>query len=153
LRFLAAVLATPFFDALLGYLAFPLVWQLGSHGGFRPGRPEEAALHFGLLTGLLGFFVMFSAAIPVAVWMIRRGRTALHHFAAAGVVLGNLPFVAYTSAALYFLFLHLLRGTLAEHLSPIPELLAGGLRAVLLGSVMGASSGAMFWLIAGPEKT
>jgi hypothetical protein len=29
-------------------------------------------------------------------------------------------------------------GTLAEHLSPIPELLAGGVRAVFIGSVMGA---------------
>jgi len=52
---------------------------------------------------------------------------------------------------LIFTFLHLIAGTLAEHLSPAAELLAGGLRVVFIGSVMGAVSGVMFWLIAGPQ--
>jgi hypothetical protein len=148
-RFLAAVLAIPLFDALLGYMAFPVVWWLGNHGTYRPISPDEAARHFGLLACVLGFLVMFTAGIPVADTLIRRRQTSVHHFAVAGVALGNFPFAVYLCVVLFFTLMHLLNGTLAEHLSPIPELLAGGLRVVLLGSVLGAASGFMFWLIAG----
>jgi hypothetical protein len=151
-RFLAALLATPLFDALLGYMAFPMVWWLGNHGAYRLNSPDEVALHFGALACVLGFLVMGTAAIPVALRLIRRHQTSIHHFAVAGVALGNLPFAVYLCFALFFTLMHLLNGTLAEHLSPIPELLAGGLRAVLLGSIMGAASGVMFWLIAGHRR-
>ena len=43
---------------------------------------------------------------------------------------------------------HLAAGTLTDHLSPPLELLAAALRIILLGSFMGAASGALFWLIA-----
>jgi hypothetical protein len=148
-RLVAAAVAIPFFDALFGYLAFPIVWWLGDHGAFRPVSPEQAALDFGMLAGGLGLLVMITAALPLAVWLIRQGRTSIHHFAVAGVVLGNLPFAVYLCVVLLFTVLHLFTGTLAEHLSPTAELLAGGLRAILIGSVMGAASGVMFWLIAG----
>jgi len=149
LRFLAAVLGIPLFDALLGYVAAPVVWWLGNHGAYRPVRPDEVPLRLGLLTGTLGFLVMFTAGIPVAVWLMRRRWTAIHHFAVAGILLGNFPFAGYVCMALYFTVMHLFMGTLAEHLSPIPELLAGGVRAVFIGSVMGAASGVMFWLVNG----
>jgi hypothetical protein len=151
-RFVAAVVAIPLFDALLGYMVFPIVWWLGDHGAFRPMSPQQAALGFGTLAGVLGLLVMITAALPITVWLIRHGRTSIRHFAAAGVVLGNVPFTVYLWVALIFTLLHLLAGTLAEHLSPAAELLAGGLRAVLIGSVMGAMSGLMFWLIAGPQS-
>jgi hypothetical protein len=151
LRFLAAVLGIPLFDALLGYVAAPVVWWLGNHGAYRSVRPDEVPLRFGLVTGTLGFLVMFTAGIPVAVLLIRRRWTTSHHFAVAGILLGNLPFAGYLCMALYFSLMHLFMGTLAEHLSPIPELLAGGARAVFIGSVMGAASGVAFWLVDGPE--
>ena len=95
LRFLAAVLGIPLFDALLGYVAAPVVWWLGNHGAYRPVRPDEVPLRLGLLTGTLGFLVMFTAGIPVAVWLMRRRWTAIHHFAVAGILLGNFPFAGY----------------------------------------------------------
>jgi len=98
---------------------------------------------------VLGFLVMFTAGMPVADTLIRRRQTSIHHFAVAGVALGNLPFAVYLCVVLFFTLMHLLNGTLAEHLSPIPELLAGGVRAVFIGSVMGAASGVMFWLVNG----
>lgn len=152
-RFVAAVVTIPLFDALLGYVAFPMVWWLGNHGAFRPVSPQQAALGFGTLAGVLGFLVMITAALPITLRLIRHGQTSIHHFAAAGVVLGNLPFAVYLWAVLVFTVLHLFAGALAEHLSPTAELLAGGLRAVLIGAVMGAASGVMFWLIARPQST
>ena len=151
-RFVAAVVAIPLVDALLGYVAFPIVWWLGDHGESRPVSFPQAALAFGTLAGALGLLVMITVALPVTLRLIRNGQTSVRHFAVVGVVLGNLPFALYLCAVLLFALLHLLAGTLAEHLSPIPALLAGGLRAILIGSVMGATSGVMFWLITGQES-
>ena len=151
-RFVAAVVAIPLFDALLAYVGFPVVWWLGDHGASRPVSPQQAAQAFGTLAGAIGLLVMITAAVPVTIRLIRHGQTSIHHFAVAGVVLGNLPFAVYFWVVLLFTFLHLLNGTLAEHLSSTAELIAGGLRAVFIGSVMGASSGVMFWLIAAPQS-
>ena len=147
-RLLAALVAIPLFDAVLGYVAFPVVWWLGNHGGFRPIDSQQAARGFGALAGVLALLVMITTALPVTSRLMRRGQTSIHHFAVAGVVLGNLPFATYLWFDLGFALLHLVAGTLAEHLSPVPKLFAGGMRAILIGSVMGAASGVMFWLIA-----
>jgi hypothetical protein len=78
---------------------------------------------------------------------MRRGQTSIQHFALAGVVLGNLPFSVYLAFAIVFALAHLAAGTLGDHLSPAGALLAGGLRVIAIGSVMGTASGVMFWLI------
>ena len=151
-RFLAAVAAVPLFDGLLAYWAFPIVWWLGDHGAYRPASPGEPDRIFGTLAGVLGFLVMITAALPVTVHLGRRGWTSIRHFAAAGAVLGNLPFAVYLCVILLFTLVHLFQGTLIDHLLPASELLLGGVRAVLIGSFMGAASGAMYWLIAGPRS-
>jgi hypothetical protein len=147
-RLLATLTAVPAFDAVAGYATFPVVWWLGNHGSFRPISAQQPALDFGVLAGLLGFLVMITAGLPAAFQLIRRGRTSIRHFALAGVVLGNLPFAAYLCVVIVFTLIHLFAGTLAEHLSSPVKLLAGAVRAVLIGSVFGAASGVMFWLIA-----
>jgi hypothetical protein len=110
------------------------------------------SLAFGMLAGVLGLLVMITAALPVTLRLTRRGQTSLHHFALAGVVLGNLPFAVYLWVAFGFTLLHLAAGTLGEHLSPPAEVMAGGLRAVLIGSVIGVASGVTYWAIAGPRS-
>jgi len=42
---------------------------------------------------------------------------------------------------------HLAMGTMAEHVAPFSELLAGVVRVVTMGSVMGMSSASVFWLL------
>ena len=42
---------------------------------------------------------------------------------------------------------HLMNGTLSQHLSPFSALIAGALRALAIGTVMGASSAFVFWLL------
>jgi hypothetical protein len=148
LRLLAALVALPPVDALLGYLAFPIVWWLGDHGAFRPIASDGMALWSATVAGALGLFITITAALPVTWWLIRRGHTSAPSFALAGVVLGNVPFAAYLCFILRATLEHLVAGTLGNHLSPAAELLAGGLRVVVIGSTMGAASGVMFWFIA-----
>src|SRR6266508_6601304 len=49
-------------QALVAYLAFPLVWWLGDHGAFRPVDPDGAARAFALMTAFLGFVMTVAGA-------------------------------------------------------------------------------------------
>jgi hypothetical protein len=147
-RILVTLVALPLFDAVLGYAAFPMMYRLGNHGAFRLASPEQVSFNFGVMAGVLGFVIMITLALPAASWLTRSGRTSVRHFAFVGTVLGNLPFAFYLYIALVFTVVHLVQGTLGEHLSPMSELLAGGVRAILLGSFIGGASGIVFWLIA-----
>lgn len=62
----------------------------------------------------LGLLVMITAALPITIRLVRRGRTSLRHFAAAGAVLGNFPFAVYLWIAFGFAIVHLLAGTLGS---------------------------------------
>lgn len=145
-----AVLALPLFDALVVYLAFPVVSSLGQRGTSELVALEEPARVFAGISGALALFIMITAALPVTVWLIRRGQTSMHHFALAGSVLANLPFAIYAWTAFLMTLGHLISGTLGQHLSPVTDLLVSGVRLVVMGSIIGAISGAVFWLIAGP---
>ena len=147
-RLLVALIALPLFDVVLGYAAFPVMWWLGDHGAFYPITSQQVALNFGMLAGVLGLLVMITAALPATLYLIRRAKTSIHHFALAGALAGNLPFAVYLWIVLVFVLVHLFAGTLSDHLSSPLALLTGGMRAILIGSSIGAASGAMFWLIA-----
>ena len=151
-RFAAAVVTVPLVGALLMYLAYPIVWWLGNHGSAQVISPKDPALAFAILGIVFGFLVVVTAALPLMVWLIQRGHTSIGHFTLAGIVLGNLPFAVYLAVVLGATVRHLIGGTLAAHLSPITDLLIGGLRAVVIGSVMGAASAVVFWLVAGLDS-
>ena len=144
-RLVLAIMLVPLFDALLGYTTVPFFIRndvqvaAGSH---------RVSTLVAMWSGLLGFFVMITAAAPVACWLERRGRTSVGDFALAGAAVGNAPFGIYLCLALAATLTHLIAGTLSQHLSSIGELMAGGARALLIGSYVGGASGAMFWLIA-----
>ena len=110
--------------------------------------PYRVSVAMAMLGGSLGLLVMITAAAPIAYWLERRGRMSLRDFALAGALVGNAPFAAYLCLALAATLTHLIAGTLGDHLSSTGELLAGTARSLLIGSYMGAASGAVFWLIA-----
>lgn len=146
-RLFTALAVLPLFDACLGYLAFPLWWSLRN----APGRfvePANPALAFAAINGVMGLFVTVTAVLPAVFRLQKRGPLTLQTLTLAGAVLGNLPFAVVAAATVAIAFGHLLGGTLSDHLSPAPELLAGALRVILLGTFMGAASGAVFWLMA-----
>ena len=144
-RLLLAILLVPLFDALLGYLTLPAFTRAD---GVMAGGSEQVSSVMAMWSGMLGFFIMITAAAPVAYWLERRGRRSLGDFALAGAAVGNAPFGMYLCLAIAATLTHLIAGTLSQHLSSVAELLAGGARAILIGSYMGAASGATFWVIA-----
>jgi hypothetical protein len=146
-RLWAAFAALPVVNAVVAFLGFPLVWYIGGHTG-RLIDPTEAAVSFALLTGLMGLVVTVGGAIPVVLWLMRRGAVSLRQLIAAGVLLGNAPFVLYViGLVLPLTILHLVRGTMSQHLLPFSDLIAGTLRAMAIGSVLGALSSLVFWFL------
>ena len=146
-RLLIAFAVLPPFDALLAFVGFPAVWWLGDHGASRLLDPDQAARAFAILAGVLGILVTICGAVPVTFSLLKRGPVSLAQLLVAGVALGNAPFAAYALILLPFAILHVIEGTMSEHLVPLPDLLAGVLRAVLIGSVMGTASAVVFWLV------
>ena len=147
-QLLAAVVLIPLLDAVLGYVTFRLAWRLWNQGGVPSVASLQLPMNFAVMAGVLGLLVMMTVALPVSFWLIRRGQTSVRHFAVAGVCLGNLPLAVYLWLVLVVAFVHVVQGTLREHLSPVSELLAGCSRAICVGSVIGAASGIVFWWIA-----
>jgi hypothetical protein len=91
-RLWAAFAAVPFVDALVAFFGFPLVWYIGGHTG-RPHDATEAAGSFALLIGLMGLVVTAGGAVPIVLWLMKRGAVSLRELITAGVLLGNVPFV------------------------------------------------------------
>jgi hypothetical protein len=147
-RLWIAFAVLPFLDALMGFVSFPLVWYIGDHNG-RLHDPAQAARGFALLSGLLGLAVTVGAVVPaVLVLLMTRGRVTFPQVIAAGLVLGNAPFVMVVGRfVLPTILLHLAEGTMSEHLIPVSELVAGTLRVLAIGSVFGAVSAIVFWFI------
>jgi hypothetical protein len=144
-RLVFAIFLLPLFDALLGYITIPFLIRTDAGQAAGSG---QASVVFATLSGVLGLLVTITAAAPIAYWLERRGRMSLRDFTLAGALVANAPFAAYLCLALAFTLLHLAAGTLGQHLSSTGELLAGGARALLIDSYMGAASGAVFWVIA-----
>ena len=148
-RVLTAFAILPILQALVAFVAFPLVWRLGDHGASQPVDWGEAAREFAIVTGLIGMFVTVAGAVPVVHWLMRRGRVSLARFLVAGLVLGNVPFALYLVVLILPATMsHLVMGTLSQHLVPVSALLAGALRAILIGSIFGVIAAAAFWFIA-----
>jgi hypothetical protein len=137
----------PFADALIGYLGFPLVWYMGGHSG-QLVDPEGAARGLGIVAGVLGLLTTLAGAVPIVIWLLQRGPVSLAQLLGVGVLLGNGPFLLYVvGLVLPATVMHLANGTMADHLSPLSELIAGTLRAIAVGSVIGAWSALVFWFV------
>jgi hypothetical protein len=146
-RLLMAFAVVPFVDALIGFVGFPLVWYIGGHTG-RLHDTAAAARGFAMVTGFAGLVVTVCGAVPVVLWLMKRGPVSLPQLLSAGVLLGNAPFFVYViGLVLPATLAHLAGGTLSQHLSPVSDLIAGALRTLAIGSVLGASSAFVFWFL------
>lgn len=134
-------------DALVAYIGFPLVWYIGGHAG-RPHDPAQAAGAFALLTGFLSLVITIAGAVPVVHWLMKRGPVSLMQLIRVGLILGNAPFLlSVIGLVLPMTLLHLITGTMSEHLISLSNLTAGTLRAIGIGSVIGVWSAVVFWLL------
>jgi hypothetical protein len=145
-RVACAFAAVPLVQALSMYFGFPLFWEFMGHGP--SGYPSGGAAMWATITGVWGVFVTVAGAVPVFGWFRRRGRVTLTHAISAGVVLGNIPFALYLLLLILpFTILHLARGTLRQHLIPVPSLLSGTWRVIVLGSTLGVIGALVFWVV------
>jgi hypothetical protein len=146
-RLALAFAAAPLMPAAAMYFGFPLFWNFMGHEGL-PVDPTQAARMLGTLSGVCGVCVTAVGAVPVFGWLRRRGSVTLMHAVSAGVVLGNVPFALYLLLlVLPFTILHFARGTLSQHLIPLPSLLSDTLRVIVLGSVLGVIGALTFWIV------
>ena len=145
-RLAFAFAAAPLVQSLSMYFGFPLFWGFMGHGP--SGYPSGGVAMWATITGVCGVFVTVAGAVPVFGWLRRRGSVTLMHAVGAGVVLGNVPFALYlVLLILPFTILHLARGTLSQHLIPLPSLLSGTWRVIVLGSTLGVIGALVFWVV------
>jgi hypothetical protein len=140
-----ALAVQPFVAALLGFIIFPVVDYTGRalYGG-RPFDPLDAAISFAAGAGLAGLLVTALGAVPTLAWLLKRGPVTRRQALISGAVLGNVP------------GLLIVGGLAASRLSQgaMPDLQltygpAGAVRAIAIGSFIGAASAAVFWRLAG----
>jgi hypothetical protein len=146
-RLLTGFALLPIVNAIVAYLAFPVVWYMGDHGASRPIDPTHAASVFGMLAGVMGLLVTLCGALPVVWSLMTRGPVSFAQILVAGVALGNVPFGVYALFIGAFSLAHIANGTMAEHLIPLSDLVKGVVRAVAIGSVLGLTSAVVFWFV------
>jgi hypothetical protein len=142
MRVFLGFLVQPLVAALFGFVTFPIVEVTGRplYGGFTPDV-GEAALAFGLGAGIVGLFVAVFAALPLFVWLRRRGPITLTKTLVSGALLGN-------ALTVVVVVLAVLGRSGINAQSPTYGLL-GGIRVVVFGTATGVACAALFWWIAG----
>jgi hypothetical protein len=145
-RLALAFASAPLLQAVAMYFGFAVFSDFMGHG--RSGYPSRAAANWATITGVCGLLVTVAGAVPIFLWLRRSGRVTLTHSLSAGLVLGNVPFALYLLLLILpFTILHLVRGTLPQHLIPLPSLLNSTVRVIVLGSVLGVIGALVFWLV------
>ena len=122
MRLFLGCLAQPVLAGVLAFLMFPLIDAARTDGG-RSADAFDAAASVGIGAAIAAAVIAL-LALPVAVWMVKRTTVTLEQALLFGAAFGNLP------AAV--------------------GLLAGppSISAVALGTFLGVSGAALFWLIA-----
>jgi hypothetical protein len=143
LRVFLAFLVQPLVAALFGFVTFPIVefTDRQIRGGYSTDL-TQAAIAFALGTGLVGFFVAPLAALPLFVWLRRRGPLTRAKTLVSGALLGNLPVV--------ILLVLPQVGWPGTHGQPLSYgLVVSAIRALVFGAAIGVTCAGAFWWIAG----
>ena len=120
----------PFVSAVLG----GLLW-----GGSGP---------VAILSGVSAIFVTISGGLPAYLTLKQRGPISLSQTVWTGAALGNLPLALFGFMSALFALAHVAAGTISQHLVPISSLIISTIGLILLGSILGAASAAVFWFVA-----
>jgi hypothetical protein len=136
----------PFVAALITFVLFPLVAITGQalYGGW-PTDMLDAAVSFAFGAGIAALLITVFAALPLFLLLLRRGHISQGEVLFSGAVVGNIP----SALIVLGLALRLSSSGAAVDLDSLTYGLPGAARAIVLGSVVGAGSTAVFWWIAG----
>lgn len=152
LRLWAAFALAPFMAAAVAYAAFPVFWQLSGRTG-QIASPRDPSLAFAIIAFVAGAAVTAFGAVPLVFHLLRRGPITLRMAVWYGALLGNAPFALYVFGLIVPLTIgHMAAGTMTGRWLSISELVAGAIRVGLLGSTLGAASGAWFWFVGLRER-
>jgi hypothetical protein len=130
LRVGAGLLVQPVVAAALAFATFPLLERTGRtlYGGMSVDL-FDAGIAVAAGAGMLAFFVAFVGALPLFLWLARRGTISLTHALLCGLALGNAPLLPF-----------ILAGTSYGAL--------GAVRAMAFATLHGAAGAFVFWAIA-----
>jgi hypothetical protein len=136
----------PFFTALFGFVAFVIIdYVARMSGGRRSVDPADAAVGLAVGGGIAGTLVTVLAALPILMWLLKKGPLTRKQVLRFGIVLGNVP------VALILISLAASRLTQGPTLE-LGDMSTGAttaLFAILFGSTVGVASAALFWWLAG----
>jgi len=146
MRVLAGFVAQPIVALLFGFVTFPIVEVTGRpfYGGYTPDK-MVGAVAFGLGTAFLGLMIAIFVALPLFVWLRRRGPITRTKTFVSGALLGNLPMITILVIAA------LRSATDGTEFSPVALTYGtlGAIRAIAFGTAAGLTCAAVFWWIAG----
>ena len=133
-------------DTLLAFLLHRVVWPIGPYGTSKWADPLDAAVAFAAGVAIIACIVTVAAAWPIVTWCLYRGRLSLTQILVASLVLGNAPYAISVAGVLLFYLIGL--GTSADVGYVLVYGPVGAFRAVVIGSIIGAASGVLFWAVA-----
>ena len=142
------LMAQPFVAAALAFALFPLVQysqRLVVAGDRGSVDWLDGGIGFAILTGVVASFITGGLAYPTLNWLLKRGSLTLRQTFIAGVVFGNVPTAIILLAGAAWRFS---RGE-SPTLTGLTYGVAGLLRLVMFGSVLGTGSAAVFWWVGG----
>ena len=143
-QMLVGLTVQPFVAAAVGFVLFRLINYTGGVAG-DTANTLETALGFSVLCGTAASVVTGVVGYPGLVWLLKRSTLTRQQTLLGGLVLGNIP------GALVVLALaarHLSRGV-APTLDNLTYGVAGALRLISYGTVVGVVGAAVFWWLAG----
>ena len=151
MRMMGAYVLMPFVAFVLAYVAEMTLW--GHAGTYVTGTtvhtggsaPAAIALSLAMAAALMAVFVTIFGAVPLVLWLIRRGRVSLRQALIAGAALGNAP-----AAVLLVLILihHIGRGTMPDNPGDVWYGARGAFRTITEGMFVGMGCAAVFWVLA-----
>lgn len=101
-----------------------------------------------ILSGISAIFVTISGGLPAYLTLKRRGPISLSQTVWTGAALGNLPLALFAFMSALFALAHVAAGTISQHLVPISQLILSTVRLIVLGTILGGASAAVFWFVA-----
>lgn len=136
MRILVGLALQPFVTAGVAFMLFPvlLLDRTGQAlGGGVPGDVTQAAASVAVTVGLASVPLAMVGALPMFLWLTRRGRVTLPRALMAGVAVGNVPIVV--------------GSLLAGAYGPIETA-----RTITYASAIGLTGAAVFWLVVSPTR-
>jgi hypothetical protein len=145
-RLLLGFLVLPPLDAVLAFLLHRVIWPTGPVGTSKWVDPVQAATAFAAGVAIVAWIVTVAVAWPIVAWLLYGRRLSLKQIVVASLAFGNAPYAIGIAGVVLFYLIGL--GTSADVGYVLIHGPAGSFRGVVIGSIIGVTSGFLFWAVA-----